>query len=158
MYRKYHVIDGKQICNKCNENKSVIEFSTSKKNITGYCPTCKICYNKDYRAKMAAKRQDPAKHEELKLKEREYRKRLHTERPESYEIRKNNNRKYREEHLEELKEYKKNWDAENVEYRQRKNKEWLENNREKSNKLKRKYEDKIRDDNKAKQIKEIVQP
>ena len=143
MYRKYHVIDGKQICKNCNINKPVEEFSTSKNQITGYCPTCKNCYNELQRARMAAKRQDPSNHEKMKLKEREYRKRLHTERPESHEIRKQNCRKYREEHKDELKEYKRNWDKENFEYISELNRKWVKDNPERSRQHKRKYEDRM---------------
>jgi hypothetical protein len=128
MNRKYFIIDGRQVCNKCNENKLVNEFATSEYQITGYLPTCKICYNKNYQAYLTKKRE--INHDEMKRKEREYRKKLHKGHPESYEIRKNNGKKWREEHKEETREYQIKWNAEHIEHRRRINKKWRDKNRE----------------------------
>jgi hypothetical protein len=42
-----------KICSKCNETKHLTQFSIKTKDLSGYCPACKTCLNKQaklYRA------------------------------------------------------------------------------------------------------------
>jgi hypothetical protein len=106
-------------CNKCGEEKSVVEFSKSsvtKDGLQSQCKDCKNQYNIQYRKENA---------ESVKQYGKEYRKY-------NAQFIKQYGRKYYKDNAESIKQYGRKYRKDNAEYVKEKHKQYLKDNPEKN--------------------------